>query len=88
MARTQPEDGLPDGQREPGVQEAEPPNQAARDCDRDIPPPLAQIEPKSRQPINGPPVPRRATRLRRPSGVLLRSRRPSLMRTCLAKMTE
>ena len=31
MARTKPEDGLPDGQREQGVQVAEPPNQAARD---------------------------------------------------------
>ena len=37
------EDGLPDGQREPGVQETYPPNQlqAAGDSDRDILPPFA-----------------------------------------------
>ena len=47
----EPEEGLPDEPREPDGLEGDPPiqdppNLAARDCNRDIPPPLAQVEPE------------------------------------------
>ena len=67
----EPEEGLPDGPREPDGLEGDPPNQAppnqaARDCNRDIPPPHAQVEPEDIQPVNIQPGPRRSARLRRP----------------------
>ena len=62
----EPEEGLLDGPREPDGLEGDPPNQAARDYNRDIPPPLAQVELEDIQPVNTPPGPRRSTRLRRP----------------------
>ena len=68
----EPEEGLPVGQREldglegdPPIQD--PPNLAARDCNRDIPPPLAQVEPEDIQPVDVPPGPRCSARLRRPA---------------------
>ena len=67
----EPEEGLPDGPREPDGLEGDlpikdPPNLAARDCNRDIPPPLAQFEPEDIQPVDIPPGPRHSARLRRP----------------------
>ena len=64
-------EGLPDGARELDGLEGHPPNlappnQAARDYNRDIPPPHAQVEPEDIQPVNIPPGPRRSARLRRP----------------------
>eukprot|EP00731_Ephydatia_muelleri_P001300 Em0001g1300a len=61
----EPEEGLPDGPREPDGLEGDPPiqdppNLAARDCNRDIPPP------EDIQPVDIPPGPRRSARLRRP----------------------
>ena len=67
----EPEEGLPDGPREPDGLEGDPPihnapNLAARDCNRDIPPPLAHIEPEDIHPVDIPPEPRSSARLRRP----------------------
>ena len=58
-------EGLPDGARELDGLEGDPPNlaplnQVARDCNRDIPPPHAQVEPEDIQPVNIPPGPRRS----------------------------
>ena len=50
---------------DPPIQD--PPNLAARDCNRDIPPPLAQVEPEDIQSVDVPPGPRRSARLRRPA---------------------
>ena len=67
----EPEEGLPDGPRKPDGLEGDLPiqdplNLAARDCNRDIPPPLAQVKPEDIQPVDIPPGPRRSARLRRP----------------------
>ncbi|KAL5516762.1 hypothetical protein EMCRGX_G002170 [Ephydatia muelleri] len=67
----EPEEGLPVGPREPDGLEGDPPiqdppNLAARDCNRDIPPPLTQVEPEDIQPVDIPTGPRRSARLRRP----------------------
>ena len=48
---TEPEEGLPDGPREPDGLECDTPNQApsnqaARDCNRDIPPSHVPVEPE------------------------------------------